>query len=383
MSKIFLTGITGLVGSAFVTALLRERKDIDIVCLTRKGGASTVKDRVESIIRDQCAFDNVPNVADDILKNITVIEGDVATFDAATLAANPLLKGVDTIFHCAADVNLGKDPDGRVFKINYGGTVNMVALAKLLNVKAFHYVSTAYTAGRLVGRAMEDTPVNVGFYNPYEESKFQAENYVRQCGIPFTIYRPSIIVGRRSDGRIRKPLAFYRILEFIGKLKAHFCCKNKIDFSVMTDLRIHFETQSSEKIYFVPIDYVQFAVTKLFQTPVCGKTFHVTGDSPVTTQQIDETVSKTLRVKKLFYEVGTNIPLTSQKDEKLAERLLGDLYPYFSTNITFDQTNVRTALGDEALNWDFARDDLETMVRSFYIDFFPNVPWLQDLMRHS
>ena len=31
MKKVFLTGITGLVGSAFAVALLRERKDYEFV----------------------------------------------------------------------------------------------------------------------------------------------------------------------------------------------------------------------------------------------------------------------------------------------------------------------------------------------------------------
>ena len=111
-------------------------------------------------------------------------------------------------------MNLGKDPTGKTFHINYDGTVNMLELARLVNAKAFHYVSTAYVAGKLVGRAMEAVPQESGFNNPYEESKCKAEMLVRNSGFPFTIYRPAIITGRRRDGRIRKPLAFYyRILE--------------------------------------------------------------------------------------------------------------------------------------------------------------------------
>lgn len=382
MSKIFLTGITGLVGSSFVVALFRERSDIEIICLTRKGAAPDALSRVRSVIEDQCAFDGCPEEGERILSKMTVFEGDVTSINPVELAARPEMCGIDTVFHCAADVNLGKDPEGRVFNINFHGTELMIELAKLLKVKAFHYVGTAYVAGKLNGRAMEDRPVNCGFNNPYEESKFQAEMLVRNCEIPFTIYRPSIIVGRLSDGRVRKALAFYRILEFVGKLKAHFCFKNHLDPELNTDLKIFFETHSSEKIYFVPVDYVQSAVTALFQKPVENQTYHITGDSPVTTRMIDQAISQVLHISQLFYDVGDK-PQGSNKEEKLMDHLIGDLYPYFATNIIFDQTNVRRVLGHEALDWNFGETALDRMIRSFYIDFFPNIDWLQRLVKKN
>ena len=57
MKKVFVTGITGLVGSAFVVELVRQRDDYEFVCLVRSGGGRTAEQRVESIIKDECAFD--------------------------------------------------------------------------------------------------------------------------------------------------------------------------------------------------------------------------------------------------------------------------------------------------------------------------------------
>ena len=296
MEKIFLTGITGLVGSAFVVALLREWQDYEIVCLARKTAVKSAQQRTEEIIRDECKFDGCPELADRILKSVKVIEGDVTTIDPEELAKNPLLAGTTIIFHCAADVNLGKDPTGRTYRINYNGTVNMVKLAQLLKVKEFHYVGTAYIAGKLVGTAFENMPIDNGFNNPYEESKFKAEMLVRNSGIPFTIYRPAIITGRRSDGRIRKPLAFYRILEFLGKLKSHYCTKHKIDHTGWANLQINFAAVPSEHVYFVPIDYVQEAITALFQQPVNNQAYHITGESPLSTHQIENSICRVLRL---------------------------------------------------------------------------------------
>lgn len=376
MEKIFLTGITGLVGSAFVVALLRERQDYEIVCLARKTAVKSAQQRTEEVIRDECRFDGCPELADRILKSVKVIEGDVTTINPEELAKNPLLAGTTIIFHCAADVNLGKDPTGRTYRINYNGTENMVKLAQLLKVKEFHYVGTAYIAGKLIGTAFENMPIDNGFNNPYEESKFKAEMLVRNSGIPFTIYRPAIITGRRSDGRIRKPLAFYRILEFLGKLKSHYCTKHHIDHTGWANLQINFATVPSEHVYFVPIDYVQEAIAALFQQPVNNQAYHITGESPLSTHQIENSICRVLRLDGTTVNGG---PVAETMDNKLMARFLGDLFPYFSSDIVFDQSNVRKALGDKILDWEYGQKGLEILIRSFYKDYFPNVEWLQTL----
>ncbi len=380
MTKIFLTGITGLVGSAFAVALLRERGDMSLVCLVRPGGGQSAEDRVGSIIREQAEFDGCPEAAEMVLKRISVVPGDVTDMDAAALAADPRLAGVEVIFHCAADVNLGKDPTGRTFHINYGGTQNMLALAQKLRVKAFHYVSTAYTAGRNTGVAYETAHPDAGFNNPYEESKYKAEMLVRASGIPFTIYRPAIITGRRSDGRIRRPLAFYRIVEFIGKIKKHRCAKMKLNPLDMIDLDLHFYATPADRVFFVPIDFVCEAITALFQKPVENKTYHVTGDSPVSTLAIKDAVCAVLRVANIqITAAGSAINM----DEKLMSRYLGDLLPYFSNDIIFDQSNIRAALGDKALDWKADGDSLCAMIEAYFIDFFADVDWIRQLVAEN
>jgi len=379
MNKIFMTGITGLVGSAFAVQLLQERNDYELICLVRASGGKTAAERVESIIRSECDFEGCSEVADKILSRISAIEGDVVTMDSEALVKDTALKGVNIVFHCAADVNLGKDPTGKVFNINYNGTANVVKLAKLLNVKEIHYVGTAYVAGKLVGTAYESAPIDSGFNNPYEESKFKAEYLVRNSGIPFSVYRPGIVTGRRSDGRIRKPLAFYRLLEFLAKFKSHSCMKAKLNPEDWVDLNVSFDSYTSEHIYFVPIDYVQEAITALFQKPVTNTAYHITGDSPITTKQIERTVCEILHIERL--PVIKDNP-SENMDSKLMTRFLGDLFPYFATDIIFDQTNVRKALGDDILDWEYGQNALEKLIRSYYSDYFTNVNWVQSLLNN-
>ena len=378
MTKIFLTGITGLVGSAFVTALLKDRPDMHFVCLVRGGKNRTAEERLIEALQAQCAFDGEAERFDEIMTHITVVDGDVVTLDAAALAADPRLEGVTEVFHCAADVNLGKDPTGKTFTINYNGTQNVLALAKLLQVKAFHYVSTAYVAGRRRGVAPEAEAEDHGFNNPYEESKFKAEKLVRESGFPFTIYRPAIITGRRSDGRIRRPLAFYRIIEFLSKMKSHQCKKLGISPTEEVDLNIHFQVAPSERVYLVPIDYVQYAITKCYQLPVKNETYHVTGNSPVSTMMIDRAVCKTLRLA--LADITAQSVEGAREQAQLMSRFIGDLYPYFETDVTFAQDNIRKALGDAALDWPYGQHELEVMMRNYFADFYPEVEWIQQVI---
>ena len=165
--KLLLTGITGLVGASFVTATLRSRNDIRIVAICRSGRGQTAQERVNQVIAEQCAFDGTPELAEDMLRRIEVISGDVKNFPVDEIVA----KGpYDVFFHCAADVNLGKDPEGKTYATNLEGTKNALALAHLLKVKALHYVSTAYVAGKTNGVVLEGDLPAKDWVNSYEKS---------------------------------------------------------------------------------------------------------------------------------------------------------------------------------------------------------------------
>ena len=350
-----------------MTELLRKHPDFKIVAVCRPGRTQTAQVRVDQTIREQCEFDGKPESADAILRNIEVVSGDVTELPFDELAA----KGpYDTMFHCAADVNLGKDPDGKTYATNMNGTKQAIEAVRRFHIPFLHYVSTAYVAGTSVGRVMEDEMPAKGFINSYERSKFDAEKYVRESGIPFTIYRPAIVVGRLSDGRLRKPLAFYRILEFMGRLKKNRCLKAGLNPAGPMEMVIHLESGTSDKIYFVPIDYVQKAISTLFMLPTENRTYHITGDSPVSTEMICEAVSHVLQANGLAILPKVENP---SADERLVTKMIGDLMPYFETQIIFDQTNVRKYLGDKALDWVLDIKFLEKMAYAYYKQENPDI----------
>ena len=104
------------------------------------------------------------------------------------------------IIHSAANISFSENERTSIWKANVEGTLQMLALsANLSDVASFNYVSTAYVAGKRVGLIREDDDRLPEFNNSYEESKRTAEGLVREhCsayGLPFRIFRPSIIIG--------------------------------------------------------------------------------------------------------------------------------------------------------------------------------------------
>ena len=364
--RILMTGITGLVGAGFATNLLRNNPDYTIVSLCRGFGNKSGLERTKETIKEQCELDGKDD-AEELLSRIEIVEGTLEDFPADEMAA----KGpYDTFFHCAASVNLGKDPDKKTYNTNFEGTKSALALAKKLGLKTFHYVGTAYVAGKCSGVVMEDSMPATEWNNSYERSKFDSEKLVRESGFDYTIYRPAIIVGRLSDGVIRKPLAFYRILEFLARVKINGCKKANLPLNGPFSTKLRLAAGTSDKIYFVPQDYVQQTIAKLFVLPVCNKTYHLTGMSPVSTQMIATAVCEALKTKGLVLVDEVEDP---SKEEKLVQRMLDDLLPYFKSNITFDNTNVINALGKEVLDWKLDLDFLRKMVHAYYKENNPEL----------
>ena len=374
--RILLTGLTGLVGSSVAVALARAMHDCDFVCLVRDACGVSAKQRMQSVLHSECEFEGCPDFYNEIVNRVSVIEGDVTSINATHMAKNPMLKGVTKVLHCAADVNLGKDPTGRVFSVNYDGTKHVIELAKSLGVREFHYVATAYVAGNHTGVAYEHEQHPSSFNNAYEESKCLAEHLVRESGIPFTVYRPGIIVGRKSDGRIRKPLAFYRILEFLQQLKGRTAKRKGVPADDWIEMNINCHAAPSSHIYFVPIDYVQSAISTLFQKRASGITYHVTGDHPVSAEQILHAVCQVFRISGI--SISTSRECNSA-EERMFTKFIGDLFPYFSSDIVFDQSNIRRDFAGLA-TFDYGSADLKALIQSYLADHFKSTDWVRNML---
>ena len=158
----------------------------------------------------------------------------------------------------------------------------------------------------------------------------------------------------------------------MAKIKRHRCAKAGVPASSKIAVSLRLEAPFSDKIYFVPIDYVQHSIASLFRKAPQGtyKAYHITGESPVSLKDIEVALENSLGVKGIT--VMESIP-DPTPDEKLVMRLIGDLMPYFSSQIVFDNTNVKAALGPEVVAWRVDLHFLELIANAYFKLEFPDV----------
>ncbi|MFQ5533633.1 MAG: hopanoid-associated sugar epimerase [Sphingomonadales bacterium] len=169
-----VTGATGFVGSAVMRRLIEAGHDVRVIARAASNRENLQGHPVE------------------------IMTGDVterASLDAA-------LKGVDALFHVAADYRLWVPDPERMYAINVDGTRNIMLAAGEAGVGRIVYTSSVATLGLRAdgGPAGEDTPVTLDdMIGHYKRSKFLAERevsrMVREDGLPAIIVNPSTPVG--------------------------------------------------------------------------------------------------------------------------------------------------------------------------------------------
>ena len=137
------------------------------------------------------------------LSNVEIYESDIThnNLGLETEEYSKLCYEVDEVFHCAAVTHFEMQGADEHVAVNIKGTEHVLQFANSGKQKRFHYISTAYVAGKqnctIYENEMVDEPL---FNNEYERSKCVAEQFVvkyaKSNDIPYTIYRPGIIVGR-------------------------------------------------------------------------------------------------------------------------------------------------------------------------------------------
>ena len=108
-------------------------------------------------------------------EGVEVFYGDVSNLDSIRDA----FVGVDLVSHLAA-ILLSTKP-GAFECINAGGTRNVVAAAKDAHVKRLLYVSSI--------------SVTYPVLTEYGKSKLTGESYIKESGLPWTIVRPTLVIG--------------------------------------------------------------------------------------------------------------------------------------------------------------------------------------------
>lgn len=167
---IFLAGGTGFIGQNLLKAL--RQGNYRVRCLAR------TEEKVE--ICRKAGFD--------------AVTGDITDKESLRDA----LSGVEIVVHL---VGIIEEKGEMTFeRVHVEGTRNIVNEAKRSGVRHFFFQSA-------LGASMSSDAV-------YQRTKAEAEEIVKESGIPYTIFRPSIVIGE-GDGFTEKLKELVRIGPFV------------------------------------------------------------------------------------------------------------------------------------------------------------------------
>ena len=358
--RILVTGGTGFLGGHILAELLT--RGYDVIALARPGKQLSPRERIGRLL-DWFSLD------DSARSRLEVIGGSI---DQPNLGLNskeyaPLLDCVSEIVHCASDTSFSERKKADVERVNIKGMVNVLDFAVNGGCSFFHYVSTAYVAGRKSGICKEELVESNVFTNVYEETKCRAEwMAAERCGkegIRLSIYRPSIVYGDSTTGRSTKFNAVYypvKTLLFLknlyeadiraggGKGAREMGVELKGDGSLHLPIRM--EVAENGGLNLIPINYFVEAFTALMEECLDGGIFHIVNQK---LKRIEDLIHYT----KMLFKIDGLLPcLTTAFDgkPKNALEILFDNYlevyaPYMRDTRIYDDQKAQPTLSKREL----------------------------------
>jgi amino acid adenylation domain-containing protein/thioester reductase-like protein len=224
--EVFITGGGGYLGVHLIKTMLDE--DVEkIHCLVREGREAHFYRTLADFFGDNWLTQNQ--------EKLLLVKGDLSKKKLGIDKTDyeNIVKKVDKIYHCAADVRHYADVNESM-AINVDGTRHVIELSMKANA-ALHHISTTSVAADYV---LSQADREVQFFemdfdigqnwkdNVYVRTKFLAEDAVYRAieqGLDARVYRVGRLVGRALDGRFQEnpeSNAFYLLMRAIRLSRA-------------------------------------------------------------------------------------------------------------------------------------------------------------------
>ncbi len=252
----FVTGATGFIGKRLVKKLL-ERKGSTVYFLVRAQSADKVADLHAhwGLNTAKAQSRAVPIHGDLTAKKLGVSAADIKR-----------LKGnIAHLHHLAAVYDLSADEESQM-AVNIDGTRHMVEFAQAIEAGHVHHVSSIAAAGLYEGVFREDMFEEAeGLDHPYFMTKHESEKIVRQaCKLPWTVYRPAMVVGDSTTGEMDKidgPYYFFKLIQRMRQVLPPWLPSVGLE---------------GGRINIVPVDFVVNALDHISHQPAIGnRCFHL------------------------------------------------------------------------------------------------------------
>ena len=333
----FVTGATGFIGRNLVEQLLEREGTIYV--LVREGSRGRLEE-----LRSRWGADE---------ERIVPVIGDLSQEHLGCGDQIGELKGkVDHFFHLAAIYDMTADAESQRIA-NVEGTREAVKLAKELDVKHFHMVSSIAAAGLYKGTFTEDMfdEAEKVDNHPYFQTKHESEAVVREeCEVPWRVYRPGIVVGHSETGEMDKvdgPYYFFKLLQRARNAVPQWFPGVGIE---------------GRKINIVPVDFVARAMDHIAHIEgLDGQAFHLTDPNPLSAGQVINVFAKAAHAPEAVMRIDSKmfdfIPkqvrggLTMLPPVKrITDQVLADLgiprsvLVYINYPTDFDSTQTQLAL---------------------------------------
>ncbi|MFN8160197.1 MAG: SDR family oxidoreductase [Solirubrobacterales bacterium] len=259
----FVTGATGFIGRRLVELLLEREGTVYV--LVREGSRGKLEE-----LRSRWGVDEGRVVA--VVGDLSQPRLGVSDSDLAILRGR-----IGHFFHLAAIYDMTADAQSQQVA-NIEGTRHAVELAEQIEAGCFEMVSSIAAAGLYRGTWREDMfeEAEALDTHPYFRTKHDSERVVREeCGVPWRVYRPGIVVGDSETGEMDKidgPYYFFKLIQRLRNALPQW----------MPTIGVE-----GKQINLVPVDFVARALDHIAHQPgLDGKVFSLTDPNPKSAGQV-------------------------------------------------------------------------------------------------